>query len=75
MSQFCRRKPGRPNAPAARPAARRPRARLLLHALEAREVGQVLLEARRHFMDLQNPLGLAYTLYGSAATKLESAVV
>ena len=48
---------------------------LLRGILEAREVGQVLLEARRHFMDLQNPLGLAYTLYGSAATKLESAVV
>jgi hypothetical protein len=40
-----------------------------------RNVGQVLLDARRHFIDLGNPLGLAYTLYGSATTRLATPVV
>jgi CHAT domain-containing protein len=47
---------------------------LLKGILAGRDVGQVLLEARRYFMDRKNPLGLAYTLYGSAATKLQRAI-
>jgi hypothetical protein len=48
---------------------------LLKGILAGHDIGQVLLQARRHFMELNNPLGLAYTLYGSAATKLDTAIV
>jgi hypothetical protein len=33
-------------------------------------IGNALQAARRHFLDERNPLGLAYTLYGRATTRL-----
>ncbi len=44
---------------------------LLNEILAGREVGVALLNARRHFMELKNPLGLAYTLFGSATVSFE----
>jgi hypothetical protein len=38
--------------------------------LQGRPVGRVLWELRRAFLDAGNPLGLAYTLYGDADTRL-----
>jgi hypothetical protein len=35
-----------------------------------RDVGTALWNARRHFIDHRNPLGLAYTLYGRATVRL-----
>lgn len=35
------------------------------------QAGSVLLNARRHFMELNNPLGLAYTLFGPATVRFE----
>ncbi len=43
--------------------------------LKGEEIGAVLLKARRHFMELRNPLGLAYTLFGSATARFEPAVL
>ena len=45
----------------------RPFAEFVFDAL-ARDaaIGTALLAARRHFLERGNPLGLAYTLYGSA---------
>jgi HEAT repeat protein len=43
---------------------------LLKGVLAGRPVGEVLVETRRHFVNSEsNPLGLAYTLFGSAAAK------
>ena len=43
--------------------------RFLEGVLAGKRVGDVLVEARRHFVtEERNPLGLAYTLFGSAAT-------
>lgn len=43
--------------------------RFLEGILAGKRVGDVLVEARRHFLtEERNPLGLAYTLFGSAAT-------
>lgn len=36
--------------------------------LAGEKFGPALLDARRHFIELKNPLGLAYTLFGSAIT-------
>jgi hypothetical protein len=33
--------------------------------------GRALLELRRHYLDLGNPLAFAYTLYGDATMRLE----
>jgi CHAT domain len=38
-------------------------------------VGNALLNARCHFMELKNPLGLAYTLFGSATTCFKPAIL
>lgn len=35
-----------------------------------RDIGTALWNARRHFLDKRNPLGLAYTLYGRATVRL-----
>jgi hypothetical protein len=35
--------------------------------------GRALLQARRAFVDQYNPLGLAYTLFGSATARFEPA--
>jgi len=44
--------------------------------LNGRPVGEVLREARCHFLEKHNnPLGLAYTLYGSAMYQLEKSVL
>ncbi len=39
---------------------------LLSQLLAGQSVGRALLHARRHFISLRNPLGLAYSLFGSA---------
>ena len=49
--------------------------RVLTSLLSGRPVGEALLEARRHFLGLRNPLGLAYTLYGSATARLDRPVI
>jgi CHAT domain len=41
--------------------------------LAGEKVGNALLNARQYFMQLKNPLGLAYTLFGSATTCFEPA--
>jgi hypothetical protein len=38
--------------------------------LRGQPVGRILWELRRTFLDMGNPLGLAYTLYGDADTRL-----
>lgn len=49
-----------------------PFAERLLSALFAGgQVGEALLRARKYFMRRRNPLGLAYTLYGSATVSYE----
>jgi hypothetical protein len=40
---------------------------LLTGLLAGQTIGNALLQARRKFIGLRNPLGLAYTLFGSAA--------
>lgn len=42
--------------------------KLLTDVLAGESVGKSLLNSRRHFMERQNPLGLAYTLFGLATT-------
>lgn len=42
---------------------------LLTEILTGVPIGKALLDARRHFMNVKNPLGLAYTLFGSAAVR------
>jgi hypothetical protein len=49
--------------------------RALTSLLCGRPVGEALLEARRHFLGLRNPLGLAYTVYGSATARLDGPVI
>lgn len=49
--------------------------KLLSEILSGEKVGHALLNARRHFMEKKNPLGLAYTLYGSATTCFEPACI
>lgn len=49
--------------------------RVLTSLLCGRAVGEALLEARHHFLGLRNPLGLAYTLYGSATTRIDRPVI
>jgi hypothetical protein len=46
-------------------------ARFLGEVFAGRRVGDALLEARRHFLELNNPLGLAYTLFGQATVAFE----
>jgi len=46
---------------------------LLGGILSGRAVGDVMLEARLHFMRKNNPLGLAYTLFGSPLTRFQPA--
>jgi len=48
---------------------------MLTSLLCGRSVGEALLEARHHFLGLRNPLGLAYTLYGSATTRIDRPVI
>ncbi len=44
--------------------------------LKGEQIGTVLLDARRHFITkLNNPLGLAYTLFGSATARFEPAIL
>jgi HEAT repeat protein len=43
--------------------------------LEGQPVGKALLAARRQFLERLNPLGLAYTLYGSAMVRVEPPVL
>ncbi|NCR90396.1 MAG: CHAT domain-containing protein [Microcystis aeruginosa G13-10] len=43
--------------------------------LAGEAVGKALLNARSHFMKLKNPLGLAYTLFGSATTCFQPAIL
>jgi CHAT domain len=40
--------------------------------LNGEMVGIALLKARRHFINLKNPLGLAYTLFGSATLNFKT---
>ena len=50
--------------------------RVMNGILNGRPVGEVLREARRYFLEKhRNPLGLAYTLYGSAMYQLEKSVL
>jgi hypothetical protein len=42
----------------------------LSHLLSGKDAGTALLEARRSLLAKGNPLGLVYTLYGSAGSKL-----
>lgn len=42
--------------------------KFLTAVLSGEKVGHALLDARRYFLDYKNPLGLAYTLFGSATT-------
>ena len=44
---------------------------LFTDLLHGRSIGMAMLNARRKFLDQRNPLGLAYTLYGSAAASFE----
>ena len=44
---------------------------LLSGLLHGDDVGEALRSARRALLDLRNPLGLAYTLYGSATTRFK----
>jgi hypothetical protein len=46
-------------------------ARFLDDVFSGRPVGDALLDARRHFLKLNNPLGLAYTLFGQATVAFE----
>ncbi len=39
--------------------------------LAGEQAGRVLLNVRRYFIDLKNPLGLAYTLFGSVSVRFE----
>jgi CHAT domain len=49
-----------------------PFAKAILEGLLAGEpLGRVMLDARREFVKLKNPLGLAYTLFGSATLRFE----
>lgn len=41
---------------------------LLKGILAGEQIGKILLNIRRHFLKLKNPLGLAYSLFGSATT-------
>lgn len=43
----------------------------LMEILTGASVGKALLDARRHFMQVKNPLGLAYTLFGSATVRFK----
>jgi HEAT repeat protein len=43
--------------------------------LAGETVGNALLNARYHFIKLKNPLGLAYTLFGSATTCFKPAIL
>jgi hypothetical protein len=53
-----------------------PFAEKFLHDLLAgSQAGQALLNARRHFMKINNPLGLAYTLFGSATFRFDPPVL
>jgi hypothetical protein len=45
--------------------------KFLRDMLAGERVGIALLNARRHFLELKNPLGLAYTLFGSATVCFE----
>ncbi len=49
--------------------------RVLRALMEGKPIGGALLEARRAFMKKRNPLGLAYTLFGSATTQYEPAIL
>ncbi len=44
---------------------------VLNDVLSGAEVGAAILQARRHFFAKRNPLGLAYTLFGSSTLKYE----
>jgi hypothetical protein len=48
---------------------------LLTGMLEGRPVGKVLIAARRRFLEQSNPLGLAYSLFGSATACIEPPVI
>lgn len=48
---------------------------LFKELLEGRTLGEALRQARRYFIDKRNPLGLAYTLFGSATTRYDPAVL
>ena len=48
---------------------------LLRDLLGGRPLGEALRRARLHFIGRKNPLGLAYTLYGSGTTRFEPSVL
>ncbi len=49
---------------------------LLTSILKGEQIGKAVLDARRHFLKEQkNPLGLAYTLFGSATTRFEPKLI
>jgi len=48
---------------------------LLRDLLTGVPLGEALRRARLHFMSRNNPLGLAYTLYGSGTTRYEPSVI
>lgn len=48
--------------------------KLIGDLLSGDTVGQALLNARCHFMNFKNPLGLAYTLFGSATVCFQPAI-
>lgn len=48
---------------------------LLGELLKGEPLGEALRRARRHFVGRKNPLGLAYTLFGSGTTRYEPAVL
>jgi hypothetical protein len=43
--------------------------------LQGQPVGNILWNLRQEYMKEGNPLGLAYTLYGDASTKLDKAII
>jgi elongation factor Tu len=48
---------------------------LLSELLEGAPLGEALRRARVHFIERRNPLGLAYTLFGSGTTRYDPAVL
>jgi hypothetical protein len=48
---------------------------LLAGLLAGEALGKVMVEARRKFLNQRNPLGLAYTLFGSPTARFQPALV
>ena len=49
--------------------------RLLREFMAGEQLGEALRRARCHFIDQKNPLGLAYSLFGSATVRYDPAIV